>query len=59
MHDALWDMAWADSSAMYGQIDISALSLTTDWLEESSADDHDNDGIDDLNDLDDDNDGIL
>ena len=27
-------------------------------LEESGADDHDNDGIDDLNDLDDDNDGI-
>ena len=27
-------------------------------FEESGADDHDNDGIDDLNDLDDDNDGI-
>ena len=62
MHDALWDMTWADSTAMYGQIDdLSALALTADYgymLEESSADDHDNDGIDDLNDLDDDNDGI-
>ena len=62
MHDALWDMTWADSSAMYGQIgDVSALSLDPGYglmLEESSADDHDNDGINDLNDLDDDNDGI-
>ena len=26
MHDALWDMTWADSSAMYGQIE--AVSYT-------------------------------
>ena len=62
MHDALWDLTWADSSTMYGQIeDLSALSLNSGYgtlLEESSADDHDNDGINDLDDLDDDNDGI-
>ena len=60
MHDALWDLTWSDSSSMYGQIsDPSVLSLDPGYglmLEESSADDHDNDGIDDLNDLDDDND---
>ena len=62
MHDALWDLSWADSNAMYGKIgDTSILSLDPGYgtmLEESSADDHDNDGINDLNDLDDDNDGI-
>ena len=62
MHDALWDLTWSDSSTMYGQIeDISALSLDPGYglmLEESAADDHDNDGINDLDDLDDDNDGI-
>ena len=49
MHDALWDMTWADSSAMYGRIaDVSSLSLNPDYgfmLEESSADDHDNDAV--------------
>ena len=62
MHDALWDMAWADPGVFYGQIDdISALDLDSgyrSYLEESTSDDHDNDGINDLNDLDDDNDGI-
>ena len=62
MHDALWDLTWADSGSMYGKIsDPSVLSLDAGYgvmLEESSADDHDNDGIDDLTDLDDDNDGI-
>ena len=62
MHDALWDLTWSDSSSMYGKIgDTSVLNLDPGYgpmLEESSADDHDNDGINDLNDLDDDNDGI-
>ena len=62
MHEALWDLTWADSTTRYGQIsDTSVLSLNPGYgmmLEESGADDHDNDGIDDLNDLDDDNDGI-
>ena len=62
MHDALWDLTWSDPNIMYGQIgDPSVLALDTGYgsmLEESSADDHDNDGINDLDDLDDDNDGI-
>ncbi|HIF46242.1 MAG TPA: DUF4129 domain-containing protein [Candidatus Poseidoniales archaeon] len=62
MHDALWDLAWADPGAMYGTItDHSILDLNAGYgllLEESRADDHDNDGINDLDDLDDDNDGI-
>ena len=62
MHDALWDLAWSDPGAMYGTIDdLSVLDLNAGYglqLEESRADDHDNDGIDDLTDLDDDNDGI-
>ena len=62
MHDALWDLTWSDSSSMYGKIgDTSVLNLDPGYgpmLEESSADDHDNDGVNDLNDLDDDNDGI-
>ena len=62
MHDALWDLAWADPGAMYGHIDdLSVLELNAGYgtmLEESHREDHDNDGIDDLNDLDDDNDGI-
>ncbi len=62
MHDALWDIAWADPGAMYGKVhDHSVLELDAGYgmlLEETSADDHDNDGINDLADLDDDNDGI-
>ena len=62
MHDALWDLSWSDPGAYYGQVeDMTALGLDSgyrSYLEESTSDDHDNDGINDLNDLDDDNDGI-
>ncbi|MCS5537618.1 MAG: hypothetical protein NZ770_05890, partial [Candidatus Poseidoniaceae archaeon] len=62
LHDALWDLAWADPGVMYGGInDHTVLSLDAGYglmLEESAKDDHDNDGINDLEDLDDDNDGI-
>ena len=51
-----------DPAAIYGKVsDPSALGLDPSYgffLEETNTDDHDNDGIDDLNDLDDDNDGI-
>ena len=51
-----------DPAAFYGKVsDPSALGLGPQYgffLEETNTDDHDNDGIDDLNDLDDDNDGI-
>ncbi len=62
-HPALLDPAYGDHGVMYGKInDLSLLDLrSAGWtlhLEERLGDDHDNDGIDDLNDLDDDNDGI-
>ena len=62
-HPALMDPAYGDYGVMYGKVsDLSLLDLRADgWtlhLEERIGDDHDNDGIDDLNDLDDDNDGI-
>ncbi|MDP6900110.1 MAG: hypothetical protein QGF94_04670 [Candidatus Thalassarchaeaceae archaeon] len=62
-HPALMDPAYGDYGVMYGKVsDLSLLNLRADgWtlhLEERIGDDHDNDGIDDLNDLDDDNDGI-
>ena len=62
-HPALWDMMWTDSGISIGKIiDLEALAHQTPsiygLLEENQAGDHDNDGIDDLNDLDDDNDGI-
>jgi len=62
-HPALFDPQYGDEGVMYGKVyDTSLLDLRGEgWslhLEERLADDHDNDGIDDLNDLDDDNDGI-
>ena len=59
---AFWDPFYNDPAAIYGKVsDRSALALDPSYgffLEETNTDDHDNDGIDDLNDLDDDNDGI-
>ena len=62
-HPALYDVQYNDLGVMYGKVhDLSLLDLrASGWtlhLEERIGDDHDNDGIDDLNDLDDDNDGI-
>ena len=62
-HPALLDSQYNDLGVMYGKVhDLSLLDLrASGWtlhLEERIGDDHDNDGIDDLNDLDDDNDGI-
>ena len=62
-HPALYDVQYNDMGVMYGKVnDLSLLDLrASGWtlhLEERIGDDHDNDGIDDLNDLDDDNDGI-
>ena len=59
---AFQDPFYHDPASYYGKIsDMSALALDPSYgffLEETNTDDHDNDGIDDLNDLDDDNDGI-
>ena len=59
---AYQDPFYNDPAAIYGKVsDPSALALNPMYgffLEETNTDDHDNDGIDDLNDLDDDNDGI-
>ena len=56
------DIFYNDPAAIYGKVsDISALSIDPRYgvkVEESTTDDHDNDGINDLEDLDDDNDGI-
>ena len=62
-HPAIHDIMWTDSGVSSGVINdlsaIAALSQTYSiFLEESNKEDHDNDGINDLNDLDDDNDGI-
>lgn len=62
-HPALSDIMWSDPGVSFGIIsDMDALLLGlpsyTTLLEESRLEDHDNDGIDDLADLDDDNDGI-
>ena len=60
---ALYDIMWTDPGVASGVIsDTSALLALSEtysvMLEESNKEDHDNDGINDLNDLDDDNDGI-
>ena len=62
-HPALLDPGYADLGVLYGKVhDLSLLSLNSPgfgvMLEEPTPNDHDNDGISDLNDLDDDNDGI-
>ena len=62
-HPAIHDIMWTDSGVSFGVInDLSAIAALSEtysiFLEESNKEDHDNDGIDDLNDLDDDNDGI-
>ena len=62
-HPALLDPQYNDLGVMYGKVnDLSLLDLrASGWtlhLEERISDDHDNDGINDLDDLDDDNDGI-
>ena len=62
-HPALTNLMWADPGVAFGIIsDPSSIELLlpeySTFLEENNRDDHDNDGINDLNDLDDDNDGI-
>ena len=62
-HPALFDIMWTDSGVSSGVVnDLSAIMALSEtysiFLEESNKEDHDNDGINDLNDLDDDNDGI-
>ena len=62
-HPALLDPGYGDLGVLYGKVhDLSLLSLNAPgfgtMLEEPTPNDHDNDGISDLNDLDDDNDGI-
>ncbi|DAC31848.1 MAG TPA: hypothetical protein HA356_04560, partial [Candidatus Poseidoniaceae archaeon] len=62
-HPSITDLMWSDPGVMSGIItDLSAIEALAPsyafFLEESSKDDHDNDGINDLADLDDDNDGI-
>jgi len=62
-HPALYDVQYADPLVSIGKIeDLSLLDLRSQnygiMLEETNGKDHDNDGIQDLDDLDDDNDGI-
>ena len=59
-HPAFQDMSWSDPGILYGQItDTSFLEGGYRFMvEETETEDHDNDGINDLDDLDDDNDGI-
>jgi len=63
-HEALSNIMWTDPGVGAGIImDLSVLEFAlpayASLLEETQTGDHDNDGIDDLNDLDDDNDGIF
>lgn len=59
-HPAFKDASWSDPGLLYGRItDISFLEEGYRFMvEETETEDHDNDGINDLDDLDDDNDGI-
>ena len=59
-HPAFRDMSWSDPGLLYGRItDTSFLEGGYRFMvEETETEDHDNDGINDLDDLDDDNDGI-
>tara|TARA_B110000459_G_scaffold180255_1_gene206833 strand:- start:961 stop:9060 length:8100 start_codon:yes stop_codon:yes gene_type:complete len=62
-HPSITDLMWSDPGVMSGIItDLSAIEALAPayslYLEESNTNDHDNDGINDLADLDDDNDGI-
>ncbi len=62
-HPALYDVQYADPMVAFGKVeDLSLLDLRSQnygvFLEETNGKDHDNDGIQDLDDLDDDNDGI-
>mgnify|MGYP001214008221 FL=1 len=61
-HPAFMDPTWNDPASMYGKISDPSVLLNNPgygfFLEETNTEDHDNDGINDLDDLDDDNDGI-
>ena len=62
-HPALYDVQYTDPMVAFGKVeDLSLLDLRSQnhgiFLEETNGKDHDNDGIQDLDDLDDDNDGI-
>ena len=61
-HPAFNDPMYHDPLSVYGKVsDPAALAIDPSYgflLEETDTEDHDNDGISDLNDLDDDNDGI-
>ena len=62
IHPAFTDPNWVDPASYQGKIsDITPLLNNPGYgffLEETNTEDHDNDGINDLDDLDDDNDGI-
>ena len=61
-HPAFSDANWVDPASYQGKISDPSILLTDPGygfhLEETNTEDHDNDGINDLDDLDDDNDGI-
>ena len=61
-HDAFTDPSWVDPASYQGKITDPSVLLTNPgygfFLEQTNTEDHDNDGINDLDDLDDDNDGI-
>ena len=61
-HEAFTDPSWVDPASYQGKITDPSVLLTNPGygflLEQTNTEDHDNDGINDLDDLDDDNDGI-